>query len=148
MQIAAPVRHMVSEEYLTTLKSLVNFSKNRYPPVYAWGYDFCFCIMPRCLVSPTRHALCMHTQCWAASWNQDRTPNRTDCWRGISTSVLLLVILSRMWERDLFQGASLCTHTYRCNHVSYMICAMDACHLCKSNSHLDQVFFSFSARCC
>lgn len=99
-----------------------------YLPAYAWGSDFCFHTMPRCLMSPTRHALCMHTQRWPASWNQNLTPNHTDCWRGISASASLLVIF-RGCGREIYFKAPVFVHTYTCNHTL----VYDTCHTMHDN---------------
>lgn len=96
-----------------------------YLPAYALGYDFCLHTMPRCLMSTTRHALCMHTQLWPASWNQNLTPNHTDCWRGISASASLLVIC-RGCGREIYFRAPVFVHICTCNHTLHMICATHA----------------------
>ncbi len=51
-----------------------------------------------------------------------------------------------MWENDLFEGASLCTHIRVI--ILYLINPAHAWLLCKSNWHLDQMFFSFPTQCC
>ena len=87
-----------------------------------------------------------------ASLNQDLTPNHTECWRGISASASLLMIFWRMWERHLFQGASLCTHTrkHTCNCILYMICATHAWQLefcAKAVDTLTKCFSHFLFTC-
>lgn len=101
-----------------------------YLPVYAWGYDFCFYTLTRCLVSPTRH-FCMHTQGWPASWKQNLTPNHSERWGGISASASLLMIF---WGSgmEIYFKAPVCVHshahaiTYYIWYVPYMYDSLNA----------------------
>lgn len=120
-----------------------------YPPAFAWGYDFCFHLMPRCLMSPTRHALCMHTQRRPASWNHNLTPNHTDCWRGISTPHHCYWFF-RGCGGEIYFKAPVYVHTYTCNHILYMIRATHARQLdiyAKAIDTLTKCFSHFLFSC-
>lgn len=113
--------------------------------MHAWSYDFCFHIMPRCLMSPTRNVLCIHTQRWPASWNQNLTLNYTAEEEYLYRYQCFLIFV-RGRGTEMYFKPPVCVHT--CYHIPHMIRATDAWHLCKSNWHLDHVFFSFPIQCC
>lgn len=127
--------------------SLNNILMLIYPPSYAWGYDFCFHTIPRCLMSPTKHALYMHTHCWPGRLKSksNSKPHRL-LMRNFHISIIVLVFQG--CGRVIYFKAPVCVHSYTYYKIPYMTRATHASHLCKNNRHLDQVFFSFPIWCC
>lgn len=84
-----------------------------YPPSYAWGYDFCFHTIPRCLMSPTKHALYMHTHCWPGRLKSksNSKPHRL-LMRNFHISIIVLVFLKDVGEWFISRRQSVYTHTH------------------------------------
>lgn len=84
-----------------------------YPPSYAWGYDFCFHTIPRCLMSPTKHALYMHTHCWPGRLKSksNSKPHRL-LMRNFHISIIVLVFLKDVGEWFISRSQSVYTRTH------------------------------------
>lgn len=127
-------------EALNSIQNKVS-RESVYRQTCAQDYDFCFHLMPRCLMFPLDILECNEACQFKSKSNSKphRLLKRNFCISIIAND------FSRMWESDLFQGASLCTCMHmqsRTVHDTHHTC-MTAWHLCKSTWHLNRVFFSF-----